>query len=167
VAFDHRLVDENRWAALQSKMQLLENARRIATQSKLNGSLVSQLLKRPDFDHRHLPQEVTCSVPSEIWELLEIDLKYEGYATRQTEQNRAVAARALQRIPDGFDFGEISGLSSETRQKLSAVRPTSLGQAARISGVTPADIGILSIWLIRSSLRQPNGTRSTIAPTGS
>jgi len=167
VAFDHGLVDENRWTAFQSKMQLLENARRIATQNKLNGSLVSHLLKRPDFDYRHLPPEVARSVPSEIWELLETDLKYEGYATRQTEQNRAVAARALQRIPDGFDFGAINGLSSETRQKLSAVRPTSLGQAARISGVTPADIGILSIWLSRSDLRQNNGTRSTIATMGS
>jgi tRNA uridine 5-carboxymethylaminomethyl modification enzyme len=167
VAFDHGLVDENRWSAFQSKMRLLETARHIASQSRLNGSLISQLLKRPDFDYRHLSHEVACSVPSEIWELLEIDLKYEGYATRQAEQNRAVAARALQRIPDDFDFGEISGLSSETRQKLLVVRPTSLGQAARISGVTPADILILSIWLSRSSLCKHTGTRSTIASIGS
>lgn len=167
LAFDYGLVDENRWTAFRSKMQLLENARRVATQSKLNGSLVSQLLKRPDFHFHHLPQGVAGLAPPEIWELVETDLKYEGYATRQTEQNRAVAARALQRIPNGLDFGAISGLSSETRQKLSTVRPTSLGQAARISGVTPTDISILSIWLISNDLRIGMKTRSTIASMSS
>jgi tRNA uridine 5-carboxymethylaminomethyl modification enzyme len=162
LAFDHGLVDQDRWAAFESKMQLLENARHLAANTKLGGSPVSQLLKRPDFHFDALPDELVRSA-SEIWELVETDLKYEGYAARQTEHNRAMAERGLQRIPDSLDFGAISGLSSETRQKLSEVRPASLGQAARISGVTPADISILSIWLSRSNLRHKQATRSTIA----
>jgi tRNA uridine 5-carboxymethylaminomethyl modification enzyme len=162
VAFDHGLVDRGRWSAFQSKMQLLENVRRVAAQTKLNGSPVAQLLKRPDFHFHDLPDELARSAPSEIWELLETDIKYEGYTARQMEQNRAMTERALQGIPDGFDFAAVSGLSSETRQKLSVVRPTSLGQAARVSGVTPADIAILSIWLSRNNLHQKT-TRSRIA----
>jgi tRNA uridine 5-carboxymethylaminomethyl modification enzyme len=163
LGFDHGLVDGNRWAAFESKMQLLENARHLAANTKLGGSPVSQLLKRPDFHFDALPDELVRSASSEIWELVETDLKYEGYAARQTEHNRAMAERGLQRIPDSLDFDAISGLSSETRQKLSEVRPASLGQAARISGVTPADISILSIWLSRSNLRHKQATRSTIA----
>jgi tRNA uridine 5-carboxymethylaminomethyl modification enzyme len=163
LAFDYGLVDENRWAAFRSKMHLLEDARRVAIQSKLNGSLVSQLLKRPDFHFQDLPPEIAEVAPAEIWELVETDLKYEGYATRQAEQNRTVAARSLQPIPEGLDFGAIRALSSETRQKLSTVRPTSLGQAARISGITPADISILSIWLNSNTLRSDEKARSTIA----
>ena len=67
-------------------------------------------------------------------------------------QNRILANRDQQRIPDGFDFREVAGLRSETRQKLTAIRPTSLGQASRISGITPADVSILSIWLSRNGL---------------
>jgi tRNA uridine 5-carboxymethylaminomethyl modification enzyme len=63
-----------------------------------------------------------------------------------------VARRNLQTIPDGLDFGKIAGLRLETRQKLSSIRPTSLGQAARVSGITPADIAIISIWLTKNTL---------------
>jgi tRNA uridine 5-carboxymethylaminomethyl modification enzyme len=91
-------------------------------------------------------------VPVAIWELLETDFKYEGYATRQTEQNRKLECRQNQIIPDGLDYGQIAGLRAEARQKLAALHPTSLGQAARISGVTPADVAIISIWLSKSCL---------------
>ena len=77
----------------------------------------------------------------------ETELKYEGYIAKQAEQNKTLARRNAQKIPDGLDFRRIAGLRSETRQKLAAVRPTSLGQAARISGITPADVSIISIWL--------------------
>jgi tRNA uridine 5-carboxymethylaminomethyl modification enzyme len=91
-------------------------------------------------------------VPDDIWELLETDIKYEGYAARQAQHNRELSKKTFQRIPDGFNFSSIAGLSSETRQKLSKVRPLTLGQATRISGVTPADISILSIWLSKNDL---------------
>ena len=134
-------------------MDLLNKVRLIATQRKINGLLISQLLKRPDFHRENLPKEIASPASAGLWDLIETEFKYEGYAARQSDQNREVARRGLQMIPDGFDFGKVIGLSSETRQKLSAVRPSSLGQAARVSGVTPADVAILSIWLIKNNLQ--------------
>ncbi|HEV3147122.1 MAG TPA: tRNA uridine-5-carboxymethylaminomethyl(34) synthesis enzyme MnmG [Chthoniobacterales bacterium] len=151
-AFETGLVDENRWIAFQEKMDLLNKVRLVATQKKINGLLISQLLKRPDFHRASLPREIASPAPAEIWDLIETEFKYEGYAARQSDQNREVARRGRQGIPDGFDFWKVIGLSSETKQKLSAVRPTSLGQAARVSGVTPSDIAIISIWLVKNSL---------------
>ena len=152
-AFETGLVDQNRWIAFQEKMDLLNKVRLIAIQRKINGLLISQLLKRPDFHRENLPKEIASPALAGVWDLIETEFKYEGYAARQSDQNREVARRGLQRIPDGFDFGKVIGLSSETRQKLSAVRPTSLGQAARVSGVTPADVAILCIWLIKNNLQ--------------
>ena len=152
-AFETGLVDQNRWIAFQEKMDLLNKVRLIATQRKINGLLISQLLKRPDFHRENLPKEIASPASAGLWDLIETEFKYEGYAARQSDQNREVARRGLQMIPDGFDFGKVIGLSSETRQKLSAVRPSSLGQAARVSGVTPADVAILSIWLIKKNLQ--------------
>jgi len=92
-------------------------------------------------------------VPTAIWELVETDLKYEGYAARQLVQNRQLERRREQVIPDGVDYSQISGLRSETRQKLATLRPPSIGRAARISGITPADIAIISIWLSKNYLQ--------------
>jgi len=133
-------------------MHLLEQARTLASGIKLNGALVSQLLKRPDFEVKDLPSEMLSSVPLSIWELVRTDFKYEGYALRQSEQNQRIDRKQNQKIPDGLDYNRVAGLRSETRQKLSNLRPTSLGQAAGISGITPADISILHIWLNRSYL---------------
>jgi tRNA uridine 5-carboxymethylaminomethyl modification enzyme len=124
----------------------------LATQTKLNGVPVSQLLKRPNFDATNLPPELLSLLPFTIWQLVETDFKYEGYAARQAEQNRQVERTQQQVIPDWLDYDAIPGLRSETRQKLATTRPNSLGQAARISGITPADIAIISIWLSKNSL---------------
>jgi tRNA uridine 5-carboxymethylaminomethyl modification enzyme len=151
-AFETGLVDQSRWSAFQEKMELLTKTRLVATQTKIGGVPISQLLKRPDFSRDNLPPETLSIAPAEVWDLVETDFKYEGYATRQSDQNRNIARRGSQRIPDGLDFSRIAGLSSETRQKLSAIHPTSLGQAARVSGVTPADVAVLSIWLAKNNL---------------
>ncbi|HET9417815.1 MAG TPA: tRNA uridine-5-carboxymethylaminomethyl(34) synthesis enzyme MnmG [Chthoniobacterales bacterium] len=162
LASRYGLIDEARSSVLGSKMQLLQDARRIAAEAKVQGAPILQLLKRPGFTFSYLPAEIARAVPAEIWELLETDLKYEGYAARQRDHNRQLTCREAQPIPDAVDFRAIRGLSLETRQKLSAIRPTSLGQAARISGVTPADISILSIWLSSKGLQLSNQPRSTI-----
>ena len=151
-AFETGLVDQSRWSAFQEKMELLTKTRLVATQTKIGGVPISQLLKRPDFSRDNLPPETVSIAPGEVWDLVETDFKYEGYATLQSDQNRNIARRGSQKIPDGLDFSRIAGLSSETRQKLSAIHPTSLGQAARVSGVTPADIAVLSIWLAKNNL---------------
>jgi tRNA uridine 5-carboxymethylaminomethyl modification enzyme len=152
-AFKTGLVDQNRWSAFHGKMEALGKTRLVARQKKIGGVPISQLLKRPDFTRENLPVEIASLAPTEVWDLVETEFKYEGYATRQSDQNREIARRGSQRIPDGLDFDRIAGLSSETRQKLSMVRPTSLGQAARVSGITPADVAVLSIWLTKNNLR--------------
>src|SRR5438067_5225030 len=155
-AFSVGLVTNNRYARFQTKMRSVEQARAIAMATKLGGVPISQLFKRPDFGVRDLPPEILWSVPTAIWELVETDFKYEGYAIRQSEQNRKLERQQKQIIPDGLDYGKINGLRSETKQKLTSLRPTSLGQAARISGITPADVAIISIWLSKNYLQHNN-----------
>ena len=152
-AFSTGLVSETRFHSFKEKMNLLEQARSIAVGTKLNRNPLSRLLKQPDFDVRTLPSRILSCVPLAIWELLQTDFKYEGYAARQSEQNQRLDRKRNQKIPDGLDYDKIAGLRSETRQKLSSLRPTSLGQASRISGITPSDISILHIWLNRNCLR--------------
>src|SRR6266404_1146260 len=151
--FNAGLIGKERWARYQEKRELLEKVRKVVTEAKVDATPISQLLKRPDFGAKDLPPEIRALASIEIWELIETEFKYEGYALRQTEQNRKLMRAVNQTIPDGLDFGRIAGLRSETRQKLAAVRPTSLGQAARISGITPSDLAIISIWLAKNDLR--------------
>jgi tRNA uridine 5-carboxymethylaminomethyl modification enzyme len=151
-AFDVKLVGKGRWTRYREKKRLLEQARLLAAQTKLNGLPISQLLKRPEFGANDLPLELLSLLPIEIWQLVETDFKYEGYAARQSDQNRQLERRQQQVIPNWLNYNEIPGLRSETRQKLATTRPNSLGQAARISGITPADISIISIWLHKNNL---------------
>jgi len=153
-AFRSGLVTEARYGRFQEKMHLLEQARMVAAETKLHGISISQLLKRQEFTIQQLPPDIRSAVPLPIWGLLETEFKCEGYAVRQSEQNQQLEHRLKQRIPNGLDFDKILGLRSETKQKLSSLRPTSLGQAARISGITPADIAIMSIWLKKNDLRK-------------
>ena len=152
-AFTVGLVSKHRHARFQEKMCLLEQARATAIGTTIRGVPISQLFKRPDFSVQNLPPEILSCVPASIWELVETDFKYEGYAARQSEQNRQLERRQDQVIPDGLDYSKINGLRSETRQKLATLRPTSVGQAARIGGITPADVAIISIWLSKNVLQ--------------
>ncbi|MBA2433113.1 MAG: tRNA uridine-5-carboxymethylaminomethyl(34) synthesis enzyme MnmG [Chthoniobacterales bacterium] len=158
------LVGERRWRVFQEKLSMLAAAR-AATAQRVSGTLVAALMKRPEFRMEMLPEEIRGIAPAEIWELVETDLKYEGYVRRQLQQNEQIAARDGQRIPEGVDFALIGNLRPETRQKLITTRPVSLGQAARISGVTPADISILSIWLYKNRLY--NQEAAAAHPSGS
>ena len=153
-AFRSGLVTEARYGRFQEKIHLLQQARMVAAETKLHGISISQLLKRQEFTIEQLPPDIRSAVPIPVWELLETEFKCEGYAVRQSEQNRQLEHSLKQRIPNGLDYDKILGLRSETKQKLSSLRPTSLGQAARISGITPADIAIMSIWLKKNDLRK-------------
>src|SRR5262249_52447390 len=98
--------------------------------------------------------ELLALLPITIWQLVETDFKYEGYAARQSDQNQQLERRRQQVIPDWLDYDAIPGLRSETRQKLATKRPNSLGEASRISGITPADVSIISIWLCKNGLHE-------------
>jgi tRNA uridine 5-carboxymethylaminomethyl modification enzyme len=151
-AFDVGLVGQGRWTRYREKVRLLDQARLLAAQTKLNGVPIAQLLKRPEFEANDLPLELLSPLPIVIWQLVETDVKYEGYAARQSDQNRQLERRQQQVIPNWLNYDEIPGLRSETRQKLATTRPNSLGQAARISGITPTDVAIISIWLYKNNL---------------
>jgi tRNA uridine 5-carboxymethylaminomethyl modification enzyme len=112
-----------------------------------------QILKRPGItyaDIREIDPEAP-ELPRETAEQLELQVKYEGYVQRQNEQVEKFKKLESRTIPEDFDYDAIPGLSTEVRQKLKQVRPISIGQAARISGVTPAAISILLVWLDRFS----------------
>ncbi len=151
-AYIIQLLSKSRHARFQQKMRLLELARSTAVETKFRGTPIAQLFKRPNFRMQDLPPEIFSCVPIAIWELVATDFKYEDYAARQREQNRQLERRIDQIIPDGLDYNNISGLRSETRQKLANLRPSSIRQAARISGITPADVAIISIWLSKNNL---------------
>jgi tRNA uridine 5-carboxymethylaminomethyl modification enzyme len=159
-AFGAGLVGQTRWSRCAEKARLLNQARFLASETKLSGVPISQLFKRPGFDARSLPSEMLSLLPITIWELVETDFKYEGYAARQSDQNRQLERRRQQIIPDCLDYNKIPGLRSETRQKLATARPTSLGQAARISGITPADVAIIYIWLTKNHLYRDSAVKS-------
>jgi tRNA uridine 5-carboxymethylaminomethyl modification enzyme len=151
-AFDVGLVSHLRWDCYREKADLLDRARLLASQTKLNGLPISQLLRRPDFNAKDLPSELLSLLPITVWQSVETDFKCEGYANRQSDQNRQIRRRQHQLIPSWLNYDDIPGLRSETRQKLGSTRPSSLGQAARVSGITPADLSIISIWLSKNNL---------------
>jgi len=128
----------------------LELADRGTTAIKAPTPILS-LVKRPQLDlptlYRLAGEEPP--VPPEVVEQLEIKYKYEGYIQRQEESARKFAQGEGRRIPENFDYDAVPGLSLEVREKLKKVRPISLGQAARISGVTPAALAVLMVYLKR------------------
>jgi tRNA uridine 5-carboxymethylaminomethyl modification enzyme len=122
-----------------------------------NGSL-AQLLRRPDVNltdilrltRLHADERIRILLSDQnARERVEIEIKYEGYLKRQEEQVRQFEKNEGVTIPHGFDFGNVKSLSNEGREKLQRVKPRTLAQASRISGVTPADLSVLMITLLR------------------
>ena len=114
-----------------------------------SGIRASELLKRPQVTYEGLEpfDKERPNLPREVWEQAEITLKYEGYIKRQLSQAQQFKKLETKQIPDEIDYLSIDGLRLEARQKLDKIRPKSLGQASRISGVSPADIAVLMIYL--------------------
>src|SRR5271166_2834120 len=145
--FELGLVSSAKWTAVSRKIEAIAQARERAARFRVNQTRVDQLLRRPDYDFRQLPKELLDEFGSQAWEQVETDLKYEGYITRQEESIRRAERAESKNIPDLLDYGSVRGLRAEARQKFSKIRPATLGQAGRISGITPADIALLSIYL--------------------
>lgn len=117
------------------------------------GVHLSDLLKRPQISYRDLaPVDPTrpAGISDAVLENVEIELKYEGYIRRQKADIQEMRRLERQILPDGLDYGSIDGLRMEAREKLSRIRPQNIGQAGRISGVSPADISVLLIYLGRN-----------------
>ncbi|MCL2033733.1 MAG: tRNA uridine-5-carboxymethylaminomethyl(34) synthesis enzyme MnmG [Oscillospiraceae bacterium] len=113
------------------------------------GVKMAELLKRPQMDYESLLpfDEDRPELSRDVTEQIEIQIKYEGYIEKQKSQVKAREKMEKQKLPDDINYGEIQGIRLEAREKLSKIRPESVGQAARISGVSPADISVLLIYL--------------------
>ena len=116
-----------------------------------DGAPLIALLRRPEIHYRDLSQfdPEMPALSDEIAEQVEIAVKYEGYIRRQHQDVEELARMEKRTLPQDIDYNTIQGLRLEAREKLSAVRPLNLGQAGRISGVSPADTAALMIWLER------------------
>lgn len=166
------LVDDHRWQSFQVKQDAVsqEKQRLLDTwvqpdsdQGKLAANILGQplrheyslhdLLKRPQMDY-----EKICLIAGEVdiddvevLDQVETQVKYQGYITRQEEEIARLIKHQQTTLPEDFDYLQVKGLSNEVRQKLEQVRPETLGQASRISGVTPAAISILLIHLKKTN----------------
>ena len=118
------------------------------------GATLDELIRRPELDYQKLKSldPAFRELPEDILEQINIELKYEGYIERQQKQVENFRRVEKRRLPEPFDYTRIKGLRLEAQQKLNLFQPLSIGQASRISGVTPADISVLLIYLTQNQL---------------
>jgi tRNA uridine 5-carboxymethylaminomethyl modification enzyme len=144
------LVSDERWEKFTLKRSLIEREiERLGTSRDGNGTY-AEILRRPEVTYKSLPI-ANLALPEDVQQQVEIQIKYEGYIARDLEQIDRFRRLENKRLPDCIDYDRIPALRFESRQKLSRFRPDSIGQASRISGVTPADIAILLVWMKRAS----------------
>jgi tRNA uridine 5-carboxymethylaminomethyl modification enzyme len=130
---------EAKKAAIESELARLEKTRE-------GPETLAQLLRRPEITYPDLPRQ-NDSLSVEVIQQVEIALKYEGYIARQEIEVAKMKTLEDKMIPAWMDYSKVPSLRTEARQKLAKIQPATLGQAARISGVSPSDIGILMIWM--------------------
>lgn len=161
------LVSEERYARFQARKQRLEEAlhfihtKRFTPSKATNEAMVAagsaplttgtgadQILRRPEITYEKMEKYLGCPhFAQDAAEEMEIMIKYEGYIARQEKAIEKAARMENEKIPAGIDFLHMEGITMEARQKLDKIRPLSLGQAARISGVSPADMTVLMVFL--------------------
>lgn len=159
------LVDNARWKKFLEKKKKLENihvqlrAQKLSPKSRLAGTIkettgesvtqkisFAEFLKRPGVGIKHLAQQVN-SDDMEILKEAEAQIKYEGYIRKNLEQIEAYKKLEDMKIPETFSYDAVHNLSSEAREKLKKIQPVTIGQASRISGVSPSDVTMLMVWM--------------------
>lgn len=160
------LINEDRYACYQKKMQDIQDmiayfdTVRFTPKSSVNvmlkekgldeikdGISMAELLKRPGITVELLQPFVEEQLDSKIARLAEIEIRYEGYIRKAKRDAQHLRAMDQVRLPEDMDYSQVANLSLEARQKLSIVQPLTMGQASRISGVNPADIAVLAVYL--------------------
>jgi len=149
------LVDDARWTAFDNRQRALESSAALLSQTRVDGISLFEQLRRPHVSWESLAAQHTAlaTIPPSIGRLLEIRARYEGYIHRQAQQIERFGQMESKLIPASFDYSRVVGLRNEARQKLTKITPRSLGQAMRISGITPADVTVLAIHLQRGTGR--------------
>ncbi len=162
------LISDDRWERFNKKQELKARELKriekevIAPSETINEILVSRgtsplktgaklidLLRRPQISYSDLTpiDKSRPEIDSNIFEQVEIEVKYAGYIEKQRKQVEQMQRLERKKLPENFDYNEIKGLRLEAREKLNKIKPLNIGQASRISGVSPADISVLLIWL--------------------
>ena len=151
----------NKYAAVEKEIERLERTH-IGPTPELNellkahnttpvtsGVSLADLIRRPQLDYKMLAAFDTnrLELPKAVWYQAEISLKYEGYIKRQLKQVEEFSRMEERKLPEDINYDEVTGLRLEAREKLKKIKPHSFGQASRISGVSPADISVLMVWL--------------------
>ena len=151
----------NKYAAVEKEIERLERTH-IGPTPELNellkahnttpvtsGVSLADLIRRPQLDYKMLAAFDTTrlELPKAVWYQAEISLKYEGYIKRQLKQVEEFSRMEERKLPEDINYDEVTGLRLEAREKLKKIKPHSFGQASRISGVSPADISVLMVWL--------------------
>jgi len=161
------LLDKEVYQKFQEKKRLIdEELQRIKkTRIKIEGTdkseSLEQLLKRPEITYKFIEESFPSDKPltPEIKKQVEIQVKYDGYILRQMEMAAKLKKVEEKRIPEGFDYTSVNGLSKEILSKLQEVKPVNLGQASRIPGVTPVAISLLMVAIER--LKRERGSKRT------
>ncbi|MFV0416295.1 MAG: tRNA uridine-5-carboxymethylaminomethyl(34) synthesis enzyme MnmG [Chthoniobacterales bacterium] len=141
------LADQTRRHSFEEKSKSRESLITYCKSINYDSLKLAAWLKRPENNISKLPADIKKDFSEELWFSIESDLKYEGYIKRQQEHIDKAERREARAIPKDISYAGINGLRAEAVQKLQEIQPATLGQAARISGVTPADLSIVSIWL--------------------
>ena len=162
------LIDDERYARLLNKEKMIEEeiARvshvNIGTSDKVqkllesygstplnSGTTLAELIRRPELSYEKLSDidDGRPDLPYDVIEQVNINIKYDGYIKRQMRQVQQFKKMESRRIPEDIDYDKIDSLRIEARQKLKEIRPMSIGQASRISGVSPADVSVLLVYL--------------------
>ena len=168
LGYEIGLIDEERYRRLLEKERMIdEEIRRvehtnIGTSEKVqsllesfgstpltSGTTLAELIRRPELSYEKISpiDEKRPELPYDVKEQVDINIKYDGYIKRQMRQVEQFRKMEKKKIPDDIDYDEIQSLRIEARQKLKQIRPASIGQASRISGVSPADISVLLVYL--------------------
>jgi tRNA uridine 5-carboxymethylaminomethyl modification enzyme len=154
LAYQLGLLPERHHRTFVAKRDSIQAELARLSKTRVGAESLTQLLRRPDIRYSDLPGH-DSTLSDEIAQQIEIEVKYEGYIERQAEDVARSRSLEERRIPTDFNYDLVPSLRSEARQKLAKIRPSTLGQAARISGVSPSDISIIMVWLKRAGNRRP------------
>lgn len=145
---DVGLLPERLWLKVATKREAIATELDRLGKTHVSSGSLAQMLRRPEIGYQDLPNR-DVSLPSEVIEQVEIALKYDGYIQRQESEIAKFRTMEDKRIPEWIDYTGLRNLRPEARIKLNQVRPATLGQAARISGVSPADISVVMVAMKR------------------
>jgi tRNA uridine 5-carboxymethylaminomethyl modification enzyme len=141
------LLPERNYSKFKQKRDAIESEVSRLGKTRAGNFTLAQILRRPEVSYADLPSTASLS-PDEILQV-EIAIKYAGYVERQDAEIAKFRSMEEKQIPDWLDYSTVPSLRKEARQKLAKIRPVTIGQASRISGVSPADISILMVWMKR------------------